>query len=94
MGARRISAMRAFVAWTALKVVAALLAIWLVVRIAIPYLVDAHDDALAIAALALGLVTLLGAGWFAFTLWLDIRRFRRAQAAGGQLLPNPKGPKR
>jgi hypothetical protein len=86
--------MRAFTAWTILKVFCALAVLFVVFRIAIPYLIDAHDDALALAAVALGLATLAGVGWFGFSIWLSVTRFRRDQAAGGQLLPNPKGSKR
>lgn len=70
-------AWRAFAAWTALKAAAALAALFVVVRIAIPYLIDAHDDAMLLAAVVLGIASALGAGWLAIWLWLSIARFRK-----------------
>jgi hypothetical protein len=93
LNSERIRALQAFVAWTSLKVIAGLLVIFVIVRIAIPYLVNAHSDAMALAALALGVATLVGAGWFGFSLWLSVTRFRQSRS-DAPLLANPTGPKR
>ena len=87
MNLARNRALRAFVVRTALKVVPALVALFVVFWIAIPNMIDAHDDVLLWAAVALGIVSLLAAGWLAVTVWLSIVRFRETPL-------NLEGPKR
>ncbi len=87
MNLARNRALRAFVVRTALKVVPALVALFVVFWIAIPNMVDAHDDVLLWAAVALGVLAVLGAGWLGATVWLSIVRFRETPL-------NLEGPKR
>ena len=77
MNLTRNRALRAFVVRTALKVVAALVALFVVFWIAIPNMIDAHDDVLLWAAVALGFLGVLGAGWLGVTVCLSIVRFRK-----------------
>lgn len=74
----RIRAVRSFAAGLAIRIVIALVVLFVVVRIAIPYMIDAHNDALFIGAVVLGLASLFAAGWLGLSLWLSVSRFRRS----------------
>ncbi len=78
MDPMRIKAVRTFAAGLFLRIVAALVVLFVVVRIAIPYMIDAHDTALLIGAVLLGLASLFAAGWLGLSLWLSVSRFRRS----------------
>jgi hypothetical protein len=67
-----------FVLWTSAKIVAALIVLFVLLRIAIPDLVNAHDTALLLLALALGFVALGVALWTGISIWRSYRRLRRA----------------
>ncbi len=67
-----------FVLWTSAKIVAALIVLFALVRIAIPDLVNAHDTALLLLAVVLGVVALGVALWTGISIWRGYRRLRRA----------------
>ena len=63
-----------FVLWTIVKIVAALIVLFVLVGIAIPDLVDAHDTALLVVAIVVGCVAI------AVVTIVSIRRgYRRLQ---------------
>ena len=65
-----------FVLWTIVKTVAALIVLFVLVGIAIPNLVDAHDTALLVVAIAVGCVAI----GIAVVTIVSIRRgYRRLQ---------------
>lgn len=66
---------------TALKAVPALLVVFVLVRIVIPDLIDAHDTALAFAALGCAVVALLILAWLGVSVWRSYRRVRPAAGA-------------
>jgi hypothetical protein len=65
-----------FVLWTTVKIVAALIVLFVLVGIAIPDLVDAHDTALLVVAIVIGFAAL---GIVAFTMVSIRRGYRRLQ---------------
>jgi hypothetical protein len=72
-----------FALWTGVKVVVAAVLVFLLARIAIPDLVNAHDTPLLLLAVVLGFVTL------GIVIWtvISIRRsYRRLHAAGTGLI--------
>ncbi|MFI4975652.1 MAG: hypothetical protein ACHP84_14020 [Caulobacterales bacterium] len=73
----RIKLIRDFAAWTFLKVVGSAILIFVIARVAIPDLVDAHNDLLAWLAVACGVAIPIIVGWLAVSLYLSIVRFRR-----------------
>lgn len=78
MDPARIKAVRTFTTGLCIRIIAAMVVLFVVVRIAIPYMVDAHDDALFVGAVVLGLASLFAAGWLGLSLWLSVSRFRRS----------------
>ncbi|MGA0603093.1 hypothetical protein ACO2Q3_20465 [Caulobacter sp. KR2-114] len=78
MDQARIKAVRSFAAGLFVRIAVALAALFVVIRIAIPYMVDAHNDVLFLGAVALGLASLFAAGWLGLSLWLSVTRFRRS----------------
>lgn len=74
----RIKAVRTFATGLFVRTLAVLVVLFVVVRIAIPYMIDAHNDALFVGAVVLGLASLFAAGWLALSLWLSVSRFRRS----------------
>lgn len=72
---RRVRMLRDYAAITVLRLAAAALALFLILRVAAPWLVDLHQTgalALAVALLLLCPLVLIHAGWM---LWEDRRRF-------------------
>jgi hypothetical protein len=72
-----------FALWTSVKIVVAAVLVFLLARIAIPDLVNAHDTPLLLLAVVLGFITL------GIVIWtvLSIRRsYRRLHAAGTDLI--------
>ena len=67
-----------FVLWTTVKIVAALIVLFVLVGIAIPDLVDAHNTPLLLLAIVLGFVALGVAVWTAISVRRAYRRLRRA----------------
>ena len=63
-----------FVLWTTVKIVAALIVLFVLVGIAIPDLVDAHNTALLAVAIVIGFAAL---GIAAFTVVSVMRSYRR-----------------
>jgi predicted Co/Zn/Cd cation transporter (cation efflux family) len=66
-----------FVLWTIVKVVAALIVLFVLVGIAIPDLVDAHDTVLLIVAIVAGFAALGIAAVTAVSIRRDYRRLQR-----------------
>jgi hypothetical protein len=66
-----------FVLWTTIKIVAALIVLFVLVGIAIPDLVDAHDTALLIVAIAVGFAALAIVVFTVISVRRDYRRLRR-----------------
>jgi hypothetical protein len=74
---------RNFALWTTVKVIVAAIVVFILARILIPNLVNAHDTALLIVAVALGFVTV---GVIAWTI-LSIRNsYRRLHRTGTSLM--------
>jgi hypothetical protein len=71
-------AKNSFALWTSAKIVVALIVLFILVRIAIPDLVNAHDTALLLVAVVLGFVALGFALWTGVSIWRSYRRLRRA----------------
>ena len=72
----RVRLLRDYAASTFLKIAAAALLLFLILRVLAPWLVDLHQTPalwLAVALLLISPLVLLYAGW---TLWADHRRFR------------------
>jgi len=65
-----------FVLWTIVKIVAALIVLFVLVGIAIPDLVDAHDTALLVVAIVVGCVAI---GIAVVTIVSVRRSYRRLQ---------------
>ena len=66
-----------FVLWTSVKIVAALIVLFVLVGIAIPDLVDAHDTALLVVAISVGCVAIVIAVVTALSVRRGYRRLRR-----------------
>jgi hypothetical protein len=76
-------ARNSFALWTGAKIAIAAVVVFILVRIAIPDLVNAHDTALLVLAVALGFVTVAVVAWAV----VSIRRsYRRLQRAGTHLI--------
>jgi protein-S-isoprenylcysteine O-methyltransferase Ste14 len=67
-----------FALWTSAKIVAALIVLFGLVRIAIPDLINAHDTALLMLAIVLGFAAIGVALWTGVSVWRSYRRLRRA----------------
>ena len=67
-----------FALWTSVKVAVALAAVFILVRIVIPNLVNAHDTPLLLVAILCGLAAIAIAIWTAVSVWRAWRRLRRA----------------
>ena len=65
-----------FVLWTTIKIVAALIVLFVLVGIAIPDLVDAHNTPLLIVAIVAGFAALGIAVFTAISIRRDYRRLR------------------
>jgi hypothetical protein len=66
-----------FVLWTTVKIVAALIVLFVLVGIAIPNLVDAHNTALLIVAIVVGFAALGIAAVTVISILRGYRRLRR-----------------
>ena len=66
-----------FVLWTTVKIVATLIVLFVLVGIAIPDLVDAHDTALLIVAIVVGFAALAIAVFTVISIRRDYLRLRR-----------------
>ena len=66
-----------FVLWTTVKIIAALIVLFVLVGIAIPDLVDAHNTALLVVAIVVGFVALGIAGFTIVSIGRSYRRLRR-----------------
>jgi len=73
----RTKAANAFALWTLAKITAALIVLFILLGIAIPNLVDAHNTPLLLLAIVLGFVALGVAIWTAISVWRAYRRLRR-----------------
>jgi hypothetical protein len=67
----------AFVLWTAVKIIAALIVLFVLVGIAIPDLVDAHNTALLAVAIVIGFAAIGIAVLTAVSIARSYRRLRR-----------------
>lgn len=67
----------AFVLWTIGKTAAALIVLFVLVGIAIPDLVDAHNTVLLFVAIAVGFAALAIAVFTTISIWRSYRRLRR-----------------
>ena len=68
----------AFVLWTTVKIVAALIVLFVLVGIAIPDLVDAHNTALLMVAIFVGFAAVAIAVFTVISIRRSYRRLRRA----------------
>jgi hypothetical protein len=76
-------ARNSFALWTSVKVVVAAVAVFVLARIVIPNLVNAHNTALLLLAIGCGVVALAIAIWTA----LSVRRaWRRLKRPGAHLI--------
>jgi orotate phosphoribosyltransferase-like protein len=66
-----------FVLWTTIKIVAALIVLFVLIGIAIPDLVDAHNTALLLAAIVVGIAALGIAVATIISILRGYRRLRR-----------------
>jgi hypothetical protein len=73
-------ARNSFALWTSVKIVAAAVAIFVLVRIAIPNLVNAHNTALLLLAIVCGVAALAIAIWTALSVRQAWRRLKRTGA--------------
>ena len=69
-----------FALWTGVKIVVAAIVLFVLVRIAIPDLVDAHNTPLLLLAIVLGFLAAATAIWTAVSIWRAWRRLRRTGA--------------
>ncbi len=67
----------AFALWTTVKIVAALIVMFLLVGVAIPNLVDAHNTLMLLAAIVLGFFAIAVAIWTLISIRRSWRRLRR-----------------
>jgi protein-S-isoprenylcysteine O-methyltransferase Ste14 len=67
-----------FALWTSVKVVVALVVVFVLARLVIPNLVNAHNTPLLLLAIACGVLAIAVAAWTALSIWRDWRRVRRA----------------
>lgn len=74
---KQVRRVRRFVTWTFLKLVTAAGVLFGLVRVAIPNLVNAHDDALGALALLSAIAAPVVLGWTGVSLFLSTRRFLR-----------------
>ncbi len=72
-----------FALWTGVKLAFAATAIFVLVRIVIPNLVNAHDTPLLMLAIVCGLLALAIAVWTAVSIW---RAYGRLKRRGAQLI--------
>jgi hypothetical protein len=76
-------ARNSFALWTSVKIVVAVVAVFILARIVIPNLVNAHNTALLLLAIGCGVAALGIAIWTA----LSIRRaYRRLKRPGANLI--------
>jgi hypothetical protein len=73
-------ARNSFALWTSVKIVAAAVATFVLVRIAIPNLVNAHNTPLLLLAIVCGVVALAIAIWTALSVRQAWRRLKRTGA--------------
>ena len=73
----RSKAANTFVLWTVAKITAALIVLFVLLGIAIPNLVDAHNTPLLLLAIVLAFVALGVAGWTFVSIRRSWRRLRR-----------------
>lgn len=71
-------ARNSFALWTGAKIAIAAVLVFVLVRIAIPDLINAHDTGLLLVAVALGFVTLGIIGWTVVSIRRSYRRLHRA----------------
>ena len=69
-----------FALWTGVKVAGALVAIFVLMRIVVPNLVNAHNTPLLLLAIGCGLVALAIAIWTAVSIYRAWRRLKRPGA--------------
>jgi protein-S-isoprenylcysteine O-methyltransferase Ste14 len=69
-----------FALWTGVKIVVAAIVLFVLVRIAIPDLVDAHNTPLLLLAIVCGFLAAAIAIWTAVSIWRAWRRLRRTGA--------------
>ena len=67
-----------FALWTSVKVIVAAVLVFLLARIAIPDLVNAHNTALLMAAVVLGFATIGIIVWTTLSVRRDYRRLQSA----------------
>jgi len=72
-----------FALWTSVKIVVALVAIFVLARLVIPNLVNAHDTPLLLLAIACGALAFAIAACTAISIW---RAWRRARRTGSNLI--------
>lgn len=77
MATTRYESVSGFAAWTFVKIAAAAIAVFVIVRIAIPDLINAHRTPYLWLAVACGLLVPIIIGWAAASVWRGIGRFRR-----------------
>ena len=75
-GAVRPAASR-FALWTSVKIIAALVAVFVLARLVIPNLVNSHNTPLLLLAILCGVAALAIAIWTAVSVWRAYRRLRR-----------------
>jgi len=73
----RSKAANTFVLWTLVKITGALIVLFVLLGLAIPNLVDAHNTALLLLAIGLGFVALAVAVWTIVSIRRSWRRLRR-----------------
>jgi hypothetical protein len=76
----RIKLIRDFAILSFLQAAALAIGVFVLWRIVIPDLVDAHDDSLDIVAIVCGLAIPVIVGWAGFGFYLGLRRLRRRLA--------------
>ena len=72
-----------FALWTSVKLALAATAIFVLVRIVIPNLVNAHDTPLLMLAIGCALIALAIAAWTGISI---LRAYRRLKRSGAQLI--------
>jgi uncharacterized membrane protein len=72
-----IKAVRDFAIWTFIRAAGIAVAVIAIVWVLIPNLINAHNDAYVILAIALGVAAVIGGGWLVVSLWLSVARFKR-----------------